>query len=239
MIIYLLHFHNANGTHFIKIAKRKEYKVPNNSFNCNIQKPYIHTDGRKWNIALDYSKYNVNEYKSLLEKHGGDIIASEFFFNYEHFLYHKRNNICNITILREPYERFMSSYTKHNKGESQSEFMRIDLEREEGVKVNYNKPNYYVRLLNNMKNDEEVKNIHCENACKILEEFDFVCILEDKNSFDNLDAYLKSKNIQQLEYSKVYDYNKKYEFNSEFYELNEYDYKLYNYAVSMNKFKLD
>lgn len=29
---------------------------------------------------------------------------------------------------------------------------------------------------------------------------------------------------------------KKYDFNSEFYKLNEYDYKLYNYALSMNKF---
>ncbi len=116
----------------------------------------------------------------MIKNHGGDIIASEFFFNYEHFLYHKKNNIYNITILREPYERFMSSYKKHNKGETQSEFIKMDLEREEGLKVNYNKPNYYVRLLNNIKNDEVVKDIHYENACKILDEFDFVCILENK-----------------------------------------------------------
>ena len=236
MLIYLLHFHNCNGTNFMNNVIRKGYNAPKNSFRAHITKKYIHTNGRKWDIALNYSKYNIKKYENLIKIYGGDIISSEFFFNYEHFLYHKERNIYNITILRDPYERFMSSYKKHNKGESIYEFMEIELEREEGLKVNYNKPNYYVRLLNNLENYEEVKDTHYENACKILNEFDSVCILEDKSSFDNLDTFLNSKNLQQIKYSEVYDYKKKYEFNSKFYKLNNYDYKLYNYALSINKF---
>ena len=104
-------------------------------------------------------------------------------------------------------------------------------------KLNYNKYNYYVKLLNGLGDnpDIEINESHLDNAKNILSKFNTILILEDKNSFNLLNKY----NI-------VYDNTKKnvcHEYNTnlifpsyeEFKKENYYDYKLYEYAKELSE----
>jgi len=234
-----MHFHKAGGTTinalFDKYCKWEPNKNGNPWLNNNII-PF-------WNYKKD--KFNI--FKNILHKKGIEFVAFEWnYFKFFNEIDYK--NIELITCIREPYKRFISnmivdkhinSYNYNNKNikwpwsESNQTFF-----------VNYNKYNYYTKMLNGFGDipNIELNDTHIEIAKQNLSKFSTIIILDDSETFNLLKKYDK---IHTLDQHKNKNMHKNMHENScvidfeEFKRLNHYDYELYEYAKELSYLQLN
>lgn len=232
--ILFLHFHKAGGTTINRLFNNKKKYPLNKNGNPYLDKEtIIHF----WNFNLE----QFEQFKRMLKKLEVRFIAMEwnFFKNDVSF-----NGVRLITCLRDPYDRFISNLNYDKKldaREYQKENIKCsDYVNKKPFYINYNKNNYYVKLLNGLgdRPDVEVDESDLENAKKLLEKFRDIIILEKPWTFNQLKKY------------GIKNYYKKNETltpkidggmtREEFVKNNILDYELYNYACYLveNKKKL-
>ena len=232
--IFFFHFHKGGGT-TINHLFRKIKKYPNNR------------NGNPWgknNIIpfWNYDKKEFNNFKLELKSKKVKFVAFEWNF-FKNFNCLDFDNIELITVIRDPYERFISNMNVDGHTDP-LEYSRLNSKWErKGVSqtfnVNYNKFNYYVKMLNGYGDNHniEVNEEHLKIAKKNLGLFSIIIILENQESFDLLKKYginnvKKKRNINKKK--KIYG-NLSLE---DFKKKNAMDYKLYEYTKSLSKEQL-
>jgi len=228
-IIIFLHFHKCGGSSINKMfGKYKKFKVHK---NCN---PYRNNK----NIIMfwNFKKNQFNKFKNELINNKVEYIALEWnYFKYYNTL--DFNNIELITCFRDPYERYISNMRFDNNKDS-NKYNNKNIIWNQGYVmqrffVNYNKFNYYIKMLNGFGNnpDIEVNNKHLKIAKNRLDKFSIILILEDKETFKQLDKFETTKIVK----NNINKHNYKIEISrEEFIEKNILDYELYEYAKKIS-----
>lgn len=227
-IILFVHFHKAGGTS-INHMFYKDYKHYEPNKNGN---PYFDEE-----TIIDFWNYNTEEFnifKNDLRLKKVNFIAMEWnFFKYDVDLSDLNLLIC----FREPYDRFISAFNKDNRT-SAIAYQKENIGCGKYINkvdfyLNYNKNNYYVKMLNGLGNspDISIELHHLENACRILDKFQDIIILEKPQTFEKLKKY----NIDNIIKHNV---SNKTKINGGidreyFMRRNLYDYLLYDYACKL------
>ena len=132
---------------------------------------------------------------------------------------------------------------KHNNVTNMKEFNKKTLiwtrkKSPQIFKINYNKFNYYVKMLNGFgdRPNKKINRTHLEIAKKNLQKFSTIIILEIKDSFKLLKKYdihsIAHKNKSKENFNNLnvyYNYFKK---------KNRLDYELYYYAIKLSYEKM-
>ena len=236
-IILFLHFHKAGGTSVVDMFDNYNKHIPNANGNPRYNGDVIDF----WN----YKKKLFNIFKKYLINKKVNFIALEWnFFKF----YNKINydNLELITCIREPYERYISNlnfFFNTNQMElTDSKIFNkfcIIYNHSDNLrfKVNYNKYNYYVKMLNGFGDNWDIKvnRDHLEIAKNNLKKFNIIIILENKKSF----KLLKKYGINEVKHSNK---TKKKLINNlkldEFKKKNLYDYELYDFAIKLSNKQL-
>lgn len=229
--VIFLHFHKAGGTTINSFFKKYNKWKPNRNGNpLWLDKKYVNF----W----DYNREEFNIFKNILLECNIEFIA----FEWNYFKFYKEidySNIELITCIREPYKRFISNMCVDKYNDSYKYNNATISERRRGV-VNYNKYNYYTKMLNGFGNrpNIQINDEHLEIAKKNLSKFSIILILEDKNTFKLLQKYKKicthkihknkNKNKKIRNVIDINDFKKK----------NKYDYELYEYAKKLSYIQL-
>lgn len=191
-IILFLHFHKCAGTSI------------NNAFK-NFSKYPININGNPFktdNEILQFWNYNSLDFenfkKSLIENNI-QFIALEwnFFKNYNSI---NLSNIELITIMRDPYKRYISNMLFDKSYVMRSYEKKKKIKHYNNFFLNYNKFNYYTKMLSGLGNDLDTKITikHLNDAKKNLEKFSIIIILEISETFNLLNKY----NIYNVEKKK-------------------------------------
>ena len=240
-LIIFLHFHKAGGTTINKMFNNhNKYPENHNGNPFHLSKIITY-----WN----YNRRQFNYFKNHCINNNVEFICLEWNF-FKFFNELNLDNIELITCIRDPYSRFKSNlnhnsqlfYKVKNYKLNYKDWVKETIfwktkDNVKKFKLNYNKYNYYVKLLNGLGDnpDIEINESHLDNAKNILSKFNTILILEDKSSFNLLNKY----NI-------LYDNTKKnvcHEYNTnliipsyeEFKKENYYDYKLFEYAKELSE----
>ncbi len=238
-----MHFHKAGGTTINNLFFNYNKHIPNGNGNPL----YISGDPSKA-VEIPFSNYNrdeFNQFKKYLFLKNVNFVAFEWnFFKFYNEL--DLTNIELITSIREPYNRYISNMGKRPYPcDTLEGFYKWtfwvhppDISAQ-NFTVNYNKYNYYVKMLNGFGNEPDLKinEIHLENAKKILDKFSTIIVLENKETY----KLLKKYNINQLAHCNQRTTDKpKKDINQyeEFKKNNKYDYELYNYAIKLSNIQL-
>lgn len=233
-IILFLHFHKCAGTS-VNSAFNNFKKYPLNK-NGN---PYKTKDEilQFWN----YNSLDFENFKKALIENNIEFIALEwnFFKNYNAINF---SNIELITVMRDPYERYVSNMLhelKFDKCYDMQIFEKKKIKHPNKFFLNYNKFNYYTKILSGLGNDLDTKitTQHFNDAKKNLEKLSTIIILEIPETFDLLKKY-NIYNIKQQNKSNTEDKNKLIMNKNFFIEQNKFDYLLYNHAVKLSKIQL-
>ena len=235
-IIFYLHFHKCGGTTINSLFKKYNKHKPNTNGNtwCKSNNKII----KFWN----YKKNEFNAFKKKLNSQNIKFVA----FEWNYFKYYNSIDLKNIELvvcIREPYKRYISNMKMDN-SYNMTSYNKQNLiwrrnRTNQRFNVNYNKYNYYVKMLNGFGDqpDIEINRTHLEIAKKNLEKFSTILILENKNTFKLLEKY----NIYNITHNNQGSQsNKKIVSNFEkFKKNNKYDYELYDYAIELSRKKLD
>lgn len=233
-IIFYLHFHKCGGTTINTLFNKYNKHIPN-------------ANGNPWNKSnkkiikfWDYKKKKFNEFKKRLNSQNIKFVAFEWNF-FKHYNYIDLNNIELVVCLRDPYNRYISNMkmdncynmTLYNKKNVTWRRSRSD----QIFDVNYNKYNYYVKMLNGFGDQPNIKinRTHLEIAKKNLEKFSTILILENKDTFkllEKYDIYDIAHNNQSSKSNNIVSNFKKFK------KYNRYDYELYDYAIKLSHKKL-
>ncbi len=235
-IIFYLHLHKCGGTTINTLFKNYNKHKPNTNGNpwCKSNKKII----KFWN----YNKNEFNAFKKRLNSQNINFVAFEWNF-FKHYNSIDLNNIELVVCIREPYKRYISNMKMDNCHNMTSYNKKnVIWRRDRSVQtfnVNYNKYNYYVKMLNGFgdKPNIEINRKHLEIAKKNLEKFSTILILENKDTFKLLEKY----DIYNIAHNNQGSQsNKKIVSNFEkFKKYNTYDYELYNYAIELSRKKLE
>ena len=234
-IIFFMHFHKSGGTTINYLFNKYNKHKPNSNGNpwCKSNTEII----KFWN----YNKDEFNKFKNYLLSQKVNFVGFEWNF----FKFYNEINLTNIELIvcmREPHKRYISDMLVNNSNNMHAfNNKTIWWRRKRSVqrfKVNYNKYNYYTKMLNGFGDqpDIEINETHLDIAKNNLFRFSTIIILEDKDTFQLLEKY----NIYNTEHkNKNNNNNKNILFNlEEFKKYNTYDYELYNYAINLSHSKL-
>jgi hypothetical protein len=119
-IVFFVHFHKAGGTSMVHKFREGGYQFWNREENGN---PFGSGKGINGatGAALKFWRYSRSQFEAFLEdarsqgKGGAEFIAAEWnFFTSDHFFekdyFRKEAKIDLITVLRDPYDRFLSNF---------------------------------------------------------------------------------------------------------------------------------
>lgn len=238
-VIYM-HFHKSAGTSIISSLINAGYKAYPAHMNGNSRVENSH--------LIDFWNYNEEqllEFADELYRHQVSLVSLEWNF-LRHFSQVLKNRFQFLTIIRDPYDRFLSTYRVRRKCEnlgsiaefSSRIYTNMDIE-EKMQRVNnqefpiiINEYNYYTKMLNGFGNihNVELNEAHLIKAKQILSAFD-VLILENLEK-TKLRKYglinLSHSNRSIGEVPHVPE-----DFKVHFQEQNAFDYELYRYCTEM------
>jgi len=223
--VLFLHFHKSGGTtinHMFRGVLRKFPKNKNgNPHNANGVIPF-------WNF---HPKKFSNFYQNVRRKNI-QFLAMEWNFFTRRIPWKKFHF---LTVVRDPYERFISNMNV-DKAKNPHNYMRrnIIITRKRKLLVSFNKPNYYVRMLNGLgaQPDAVLTTAHLEKAKRVLSKFHTVVILEMKPSFRQLTSLGLPQQKLSMKSNKS---SRKTYFMSkpDFEKRNQLDRKLYLFAKKL------
>jgi len=234
-IAFFLHMHRSGGT-TINYLFREFKKYPENN-NGNPWK----TQPREIIQFWDYGKEEFNNFLQNLTQMKVKFVAFEWNY-FKHFEAIDTSQIRLLTSIRDPYARYVSNMFANNANRKEISnpiwWMNRDLQWNwaypQHFWVSYNKPNYYVRMMNGFGDEphREVNQEHLETAKRNLDYFDVVIILEIAESFCLLRKFgVKYEGGASYAGSK----NRKIGMTQEqFKNLNELDYEFYEYARNIS-----
>lgn len=225
--ILFLHFHKAGGTTMAKLFQGVRKKYPRQKNGNPFSKEGI--------IPLwTYKRQRLNRFAARLKKLGVGYVAVEWNF----FIHHRTISwkpFHFLTLLRDPYERFISTMNVHRATNARA-YMKGHVhisKRGKKIPVSFNRPNFYVRMLNGLgtRPEASINRNHLEHAKNVLSRFDTICILENKPSFQALDKLgVKKKNPSNVK-RNVCKKKKRYFIERKAFEkLNKLDMELYSFA---------
>ena len=237
--ILFMHFHKSYGTSLISTFKLK-FKLYEKNMNGN---PWVENS----HVIL-FNEMNNNELINWYNSINCDLVCLEWnFFTNFNSLHSKLFNF--ITILRDPYDRFISAYKiyhSRNNNVNIWEFCSKKLNNfyilgkmqkcvnQKSYPIIINEFNYYTKMINGLGNTHNAKinQDHYQNAINILKTFDVKTDVEIKNNNYNfnkfgIDKIIKT-NVNKNKKNIVID-NK---FKEYFIKQNSYDYKIYNFFLS-------
>lgn len=234
-IVFFLHFHKSGGSSINYLFNHYNKHKPN-------------ANGNPWTEAgeiikfWNYNKEEFNLFKTYLLTKKINFVAFEFNF----FKLYDQIDLSNIELIvciRDPYKRYVSNMLFDNVEKMHSfnnkTIWRIGNKKTNGkYKVNYNKFNYYTKMLNGFGDmpDIEINDKHLEIAKNNLSKFSTIIILEDQETFKLLEKY----DIYKMEHKNKNKNKKNIIANFEdFKNLNLYDYQLYEYAIELSKTQLE
>jgi len=254
-VIVFLHFHKAGGTSMLKTLNQHltPWK-PNRNFN-----PW--REYGEENRLIEFWKYNSTELQGYLDElidNNIDFVSTEWNFFRDPLPKSIVDQMDLITTFRNPYERFRSNvffeaeeYADHPEDWVNLDFDGHSVRRQcgEGVcksgkfHVNYNKPNYYVQMMNGLADVPHLKmnNTHLEVAKQRLQEwFKGIFILEQPETFSALGDIIPGYNPNGQGLPKHSRDNSQNKHTiplseDEFREENDLDYQLYEFAVDLAK----
>jgi len=237
-ILFFLHMHKAGGS-TINFLFRNFKKYPTNR-NGNPWETQMREIIQFW----DYGKEEFNIFLQSLNQMEVKFVAFEWNY-FKHIEEIDTSQIRLLTCIRDPYTRFVSTMfaNKANRIEilnpvswmNRNLLWRMNRKaKPHNFWVNYNKPNFYVRMMNGFGDEprKEVNQEHLETAKRNLDGFDVVIILEIAESFRLLQKYgVKYKGDVINANSK----NRTIGMTQEqFKDLNELDYEFYEYARNIS-----
>lgn len=234
-IIFFLHFHKSGGSTINHLFNNYNKHIPNINGNpwCKSHEKII----KFWN----YNKNEFDNFKKYLLLQKVNFVAFEWNF-FKYFNEIDTSNIELIVCIRDPYKRYISNMMVEN-----NHSIHIFNERtiwwntersNQKFKVNYNKYNYYTKMLNGFGDQPniEINQTHLEIAKHNLSKFSTIIILEDIDTFKLLEKY----NIFNIVH-KNKNNNKNQNILcqlEEFKKYNTYDYELYQYAINLTHSRL-
>ena len=230
-IILFLHFHKCAGTTINYLFNDfNKYPQNKNGNPFTIKNEII----QYWN----YNSLDFENFKNSLIERNIQFISLEwnFFKNYDSI---NLSNIDLITVLREPYNRYISNML-HYKCYNMKIFEKKKIKHRNNFLLNYNKFNYYTKMLSGLGNDLDTKITmkHFYDAKKNLEKISTIIILEIPETFNLLKKYninnIVKKNITNKKNLKKLIIDQNF-----FIEQNRFDYLLYNYAIKLSKKQLN
>lgn len=236
-VIIFLHFHKSGGTFINKLFINYNKYIKNRNGN-----PWT-PDNTK---IIKFWNYNRTQFDNFINKckyENVEFLSLEWnFFKFYNDLNY--NNIQLITCIREPYQRFKSNMNYDSCFNYKDYINKTILWSRKNVKqnfnVNYNKYNYYVKMLNGFGDlpDIKITNTHLEIAKRNLEKFTTIIILEDINSFQLLTRYKINPDNQEKKNAHKYSRNINILSIDEFKKENFFDYQLYEYAKKLSNHQL-
>lgn len=234
VILFYLHFHKSGGTTINCLFEQYNKHNPNRNGN-----PWLDNEIIKF---WDYNKKEFNKFKSNLIFKKINFVA----FEWNYFKFYDEIDLSNIELIvciRDPYSRYISNMKVNNcfdmNSFNQKTIWWSRVGSKQKFKLNYNKYNYYVKMLNGFGDnpDVEINEKHLEIAKKNLSKFSTIIILENKDTFKLLEKY-NIHNIIHKNKNKDKDKTKIISNFEEFKKYNSYDYELYNYAIKLSNLKL-
>jgi len=228
--VFFLHMHKAGGTTITYLFRKLKWYPRNGNGNPWRGKGVVNF----W----EYGKQQFNDFLLKLYATKVQFIAFEwnYFKNVEEI---DKSRIRLVTCIRDPYSRFVSNMFAHGANASELlnplTWMNRDFHLKKGnLWVNFNMPNYYVKMLNGYGDEphREVSREDLETAKLHLNDFDVVVILEVAESFRLLKKY-------GIEYDgEIKNVNHKKRVigmtQEQFRALNELDYEIYEYAKKIS-----
>ena len=193
-LVYL-HFHKAGGTSVVQsLLQNHIYKAWNPILEgqwCGTCEPNNGMPYESFDTIFPIWEYNASEWETFLRTgraRNVSLIALEwdFFHNFS-AIYAADKYIEWVTVLRDPYERFVSEYHwEITRSQSHpiiyEDFVskHMHASHPKNLPVNHNQANYYVKMLNGMGNvwDLNVTEAHFNQACMVLQRFTKVVPLQ-------------------------------------------------------------
>ena len=240
--ILFMHFHKSYGTSLITTFSKK-YKLCSKNMNGN---PWIENS----EIIL-FNEINNNQLISFYNSIHYNFLCLEWnFFKSFNQLHLNLFNI--ITIIRDPLERYISTYKQHickygkdkvniwdfNKRNYTNFFIGGKMQKclnQKSFPIIINKFNYYTKMLNGFGNihNYKIDNSHYKKAISILKTFDVKTDIEIKQGKYNYDYFGIDKiiktNVNNNKKSLIDD-----KFKDYFIKNNLYDYKIYRLFCNLN-----
>eukprot|EP01083_Nonionella_stella_P188654 695881_1 len=240
--ILFIHLHKTGGCFIVSMfnqTKHFQLYYPNHWGNpLNAE----HND-----IPIGHFKDNKsrNNFLSDIEKQNATFIAMESHFFDSNLNFEIMSKEFDLfTMFRDPYKRIISNYfydvqknyidiDKLNTFNTLDEKLKWFCQQKQSI---WYHDNYYVRFLNDIQDPSQpINHAHFDEAKRRLSKFTRIGILEFKSTWKRIeDRY----NVQLRGGEKVNPHNTSHpnptsEFEHWFRKRNEWDFKLYEYAVEV------
>jgi hypothetical protein len=169
-LIWFMHFHKCAGTSIVHLFKKNGYKLYENNANGN---PLDENSD-----VIELWKYDQLELSSFIDRcHGSGVgfVATEWGVPDIDFL-SSREDIVLVTVLRDPYARFVSNFRFDVKnGFTDSTDFNSYLNNGDGL---YTADNYYTRMLSSKGCGESLSSSDLDTSVAMLKKFDHVATVE-------------------------------------------------------------
>lgn len=216
-----LHFHKCAGSSIVNLLSKCGYR------------PYSQLSGLlPWFVDEAVQGYTPEQlaefYENSARIDGVNLISFEWWKP----IFFANRNIHYVTVLRDPFERFLSDYFfsfHHEKGFKEK---GISLEDYSGYREgSHYSDNYYCKLLLNKPASHIITDDNLNHAVNELFKINTVVILENPDTYKRLDK------IPRVRHSKLPMINKtqgpkrySQRFKNRWIKENEHDYTLYSIA---------
>lgn len=231
-LILFLHFHKAGGTSINTLFNDYNKHEPNKN-------------GNPWNQdgIIDYWNYNRHEFgkfRIYLKKKNVNFICLEWNF-FKHYYKLNYHNMDLITCLRDPYKRYVSNMIYDGYYDIDKFYGKKQIWKKKGskFKISCNKYNYYVRMLNGLGDNPNIKinGTHYKIAKRNLGLFSTIIILDIPETFQLLEKYNITDFIHQNRTSNKDEIEIKID-KKQFIKDNKFDYMLYEHAKYLSSKQL-
>lgn len=213
---WFIHFHRSAGTSIIEMMKRENVKLYQPNENGN---PSYKNGDRALLPLWDFSEEWFKKFLDYCKRINAEAFATEFGFP-SHLK--KWHGAITLTVMRDPLKRFISNFNfNHKIGMVDKDVTVEDFYK--GGAIETSKNYYYNLLSGDGKQAPE----------DILRKIDCIVILEDKETFKNLDEIGLSSKLPHHHKTNKGVYKKNEEFEKKFKEENKKDYKLYKLAKEL------
>ena len=245
-MILFLHFHKCGGSTINKCFNHYIKYKPNVNGN-----PFLVDDEYNKKSIIKFWEYKPDKINTFFHNIIEDkiqFIACEWnWFKYSDIQHINFDKINLITCIRDPFERFISNYNANGGNtifQTPEKYNNKILYWERSFtnqkfKLNTNKYNYYVKLLNGLGNkpNAKINKTHLDNAKNILCKFNTIIILEKPETFKLLQEYGIAEVVTRNKSNKPKPIITQ-DFKDQFIINNKYDYELYNFAANLSISKL-
>lgn len=228
--IVFLHFHKAGGTTINKVFEGgPRRKFPRHA-NGN---PYSkHGPIPLWT----FKPKRLAKFRAKLDRLGVGFVALEWNF-FQHHASIDWSAFHFLTVLRDPYERFISNMNFDGACKPKAYMRKRMHVVRKGVRipVSFNRPNYYVRMLNGLGGDPDAKlgRAHLQRAQRVLARFDTVLVLEDPGTFGLLRPLGARRSPSEVKKNVAKGKKRYWMGRAAFERRNRLDRQLYRFAVRL------